>query len=88
MLKMKEGKKFDLPLIKRHVENLKKLDAEGKLVLCGPFKDFAGGMLIVKAASPEEARAIAESDPFVGEGFESYELREWELASKENNYLL
>ena len=31
---------------------------------------------------------IAESDPFITEGFSTYELRTLELADKENHYLL
>jgi uncharacterized protein YciI len=45
-------------------------------------------MIIVRASSVEEARAIAESDPFFSEGFESYELRTLQQACKENRYLL
>ncbi|MFA6028239.1 MAG: YciI family protein [Elusimicrobiota bacterium] len=75
-------------LVEKHVAHLEDLDDAGKLVLCGPFKDFKGGMVVVKAGSADEARRIAESDPFVKSGFESYELRTWELANRENRYLL
>lgn len=81
------GKPMTEALIRAHVEHLKKLDAERRLVLCGPFKDHPGGMVVVKAASKEEARAVAEADPFVKEGVETYELRTWELSCAENNHL-
>ena len=37
-------------------------------------------------ANLEEARKISESDPFIAEGFKTYELRTLEIANKENNY--
>lgn len=74
-------------LVADHIEHLKRLDAAGQLVLCGPFKDFKGGMVVLKAESLEAARAIAEADPFITEGFETYELRAWELACAENGWL-
>ena len=33
-------------LIKDHVEHLKQLDAENKLVLCGSLHDYPGGDLV------------------------------------------
>lgn len=75
-------------LVEEHVAHLKRLDDAGQLVLCGPFKDYQGGLVVVKASSAEEARRIAESDPFVRSGFESFELRTWELANRGNRYLL
>lgn len=74
--------------VKSHVEHLKKLDESGKYILGGPFTDWDGGMVIVKADSPAEAKKIAESDPFVKLGFRTYEIRTLEIANKENNYLL
>jgi flavin reductase (DIM6/NTAB) family NADH-FMN oxidoreductase RutF/uncharacterized protein YciI len=74
-------------LVRRHVAHLQELDRLGRLVLCGPFKDHLGGMLIVRAGSLEEARDIAEADPFVREGAETFALREWELSCEENNHM-
>ena len=45
---------FSEPLIRRHVEYLRELDRNGLLVLCGPFTDHPGGMVIIKAVSLEE----------------------------------
>ena len=74
--------------IRAHVEHIKSLDERGQLILCGPFTDFEGGMVVVRAGSKEEAGKIAEADPFVNEGFETYELRTMEIGCKENSYLL
>jgi uncharacterized protein YciI len=74
-------------LVKGHIAHLRRLDEQGRLVMCGPFKDYKGGMVVVKAESLDAARQIAESDPFIKEGFETYELRTWELACRENGFL-
>ncbi|MBI4676122.1 MAG: hypothetical protein HY748_00900 [Elusimicrobia bacterium] len=74
-------------LVRKHVAHLKELDRQGRLVLCGPFQDHKGGMVIVKAASLDDAVGIAKADPFVREGAETYELRAWELSCEENNHM-
>ena len=66
----------------------KRLDDEGKLVLCGPFEDYHGGMAVVRAGSKGEALKIVEADPFVSEGFENYEIRMLNRATRDNGYLL
>lgn len=87
LLSQNPGAESSVELIKDHVSHLKELDRKGQLVLCGPFSDFRGGMVILKASSFEEAKEIAEADPFVMTGFESYELRTWELSCEENNHM-
>ncbi|MEO3948017.1 YciI family protein [Gorillibacterium sp. CAU 1737] len=88
LLNMNEGKAFTEDLIQAHVAHLRELDQAGKLVLCGPFLDYKGGMVIVKTETREEAEEIAKRDPFVASGTESYELRTWELSCEENHHLL
>lgn len=75
-------------VIQRHVGHLKTLEADGKLVLCGPFSDFAGGMVVVNVPTRAEACEIFESDPYVAEGYKAYQLRTLEVANRENGYLL
>ena len=62
-----------------HRDYLAQLDAAGTLVLSGPFTDRRGGMLVIKAPSEEAARAIAEADPLVLNGVDTYELRHWRI---------
>ncbi len=88
MMKMKEGKTFDQGVVQRHVEHLRSLDDNGRLVICGPFKDGKGGMVVLRAQSQEEAEGMAKQDPFIAEGFEDYEVRELVAANRNNNYLL
>jgi uncharacterized protein YciI len=66
------GKEAKRETISQHVEHLRTLDAQGKLILCGPFTDFPSGMVIVSAKDKTEAIAIANSDPFVIEGVRNY----------------
>jgi len=87
ILLTKTGKSMTEELIRAHVAHLKELDKKGQLVLCGPYLDYKGGVVIIKAESFDEAKAIAESDPFVKAGAETYELRTLELSCKENNHL-
>ena len=75
---------YSFDVIKKHVEHLKRLNKSDQLVLCGPFTDYDGGIVIIKTESIEEAKIIAESDPFITEGFSTYELRTLELADNEN----
>lgn len=88
MYLMKNEKPINEELIKRHVEYLRELKRLGKLVLCGPFTDYPGGMVIFLAEDLAEATNIAESDPFIASGCKSYEIRTLEPANEENNYLL
>lgn len=62
-----------------HREYLQQLDADGTLVLSGPFTDRRGGMVMIRAESEEAARAIVEADPLVSSGVDTYELRHWRL---------
>ena len=80
-------KDYTIEIIKKHVEHLKQLEKNDQLVLCGPFKDYPGGMVIIIAESYAEAKSIAESDPLITEEFITYELRTWELSNEENNHL-
>lgn len=62
-----------------HLDYLQRLDADEALVLSGPFTDRRGGMVMIRAESEAAARAIAEADPLVSSGVDTYELRHWRL---------
>ncbi len=74
-------------LVRAHVAHLQELEAKGLLELCGPFPDDRGGMVIVRVSNAEDARALAEADPFVSSGAESYQLRRWELSHAGNGHM-
>lgn len=90
IVKGKTYNKITKALVERHVENLRNLDSAGHMALCGVFKGYPGvaGMVILKAASFEEAEALCKQEPLVMEGHATYKLVTLQVASKENNYLL
>jgi uncharacterized protein len=61
-----------------HLERLKQLQEEGRLLLAGPFPaidsidpgpaGFSGSLIVAEFTSLEEARAWANADPFVSGG--------------------
>ena len=56
-------------VLPQHLEYQKSMEKNGKLVLAGPLSDTGGdqmsggGLIIYRASSMDEARAIAEADP-------------------------
>lgn len=63
-------------LIKAHLIRLRKLEKAGLLLLAGPFAEGErGGMIVLRTASAEMARLLAESDPFVATGGAHYVVR-------------
>lgn len=74
-----EGIKDVLP---RHLEYMIGLEKKGLVFASGPLTDEGGeprgdGLTILRAASADEARTIAEADPFVAHGLRTFEVREW-----------
>lgn len=71
--------------VEPHLQHLFRLERDGLLVFSGPFadsddSDFPGdGMVVLRCKSLEEARAIAESDPFHVSGVRSYTVRPWQM---------
>jgi uncharacterized protein YciI len=67
-----------------HLEYMIDLERKGVLFASGPLSDGEGkmrgdGLTILRAGGLDEARKIAESDPFFVAGLRSFELREWTL---------
>jgi len=62
-----------------HLAHLRKLGLAGKLVLAGPLTDDGAirGLVVLKAASPEAARALEEEDPAVKAGRLTVEVHPW-----------
>ena len=65
-----------------HLAYLNALNADGKLAFAGPFLGDdgkpTGSLVVVKAEAIEEARQIAENDPYAKAGlFASVEVKAW-----------
>ena len=88
--KSKTYNKVTKKVVIEHVENIRKLDDEGKLEFCGVFKGYHGmaGMYILKTDSREEAEEICNREPLVTGGYATYQLVALQAANRENNYLL
>lgn len=69
-----------------HAAHLAELDKAGKLVLAGPMPERAGGLIVLRAASLAETRAIADEDPLVQGAYQTYELGTWLMSNHLNNY--
>ena len=68
-----------------HLAHQYDLEARGILFAAGPFlgddgKPFGPGMIIIRAESEAEARAIADRDPYHRGGFRTYRLERWKLS--------
>ncbi|MCL2607087.1 MAG: YciI family protein [Methanomassiliicoccaceae archaeon] len=90
---IEKGKTFDQideAMIIEHVDRIRELDDEGRLVLCGPVDGYPGisGMIVFRAESYEEAEAICRLEPFFIKGYATYKLFSLRVSNRENNYLL
>lgn len=73
--------------IKGHIAYLRDLERNGLLLMAGPFTDFHGGMVVIRAKDRADAERIAQTDPFVRDGLRACEIRTWMQSCEENNHL-
>lgn len=72
-----------LEILPEHLAYQKQMEAEGKLFLAGPLSDASGeqmsggGMIVYRAASLDDARALTENDPMHKKGGRTFTLRKW-----------
>ena len=69
---------FQPSVIDAHYAFLERLRQQGQLELAGPFTDKSGGAYLIKAASLEEAQALAFSDPVHTSGSSIVTVYEWQ----------
>ena len=84
MALLKHGPKYDAAGMSKdlqaaHIKNVMSLLESGKAVIAGPIGDQGdlAGVFVLRAASKEEAREWAESDPAVQAGFFVAEMHPW-----------
>jgi uncharacterized protein len=73
-----------VPHLVDHLNYMTELEKCGVLFASGPMVDTEGkptgeGLSIFNTRSAEEARALAEQDPFVIHGFRTVEVKPWIL---------
>ncbi len=82
---LKKGPNRDLSaeeaskLQRAHLDNIKKMAEDGKLIIAGPFLDNGDlrGIYIFNVSSLEEAQALTETDPAIKAGSLVLELKPW-----------
>lgn len=69
-------------IVMKHVQHYRKLYAQGKLLLGGPFTDIdSGGMMIADGEiTREELEEFAASDPAILAGLLTFEVKTWYVA--------
>jgi uncharacterized protein len=80
------GKTLTPELLTLHAAHLSELDRGGQLVLAGPVPEFAGGPIVLRVASLADAKAIADADPLVKGGYQTYEAGTWLMSNRQNGY--
>jgi uncharacterized protein YciI len=64
----------------RHLEYIRGLAADGRLVAAGPWMADGGSLTVYEVAGLEEAQALMAADPYVTDGVtEVVSLREWKV---------
>jgi uncharacterized protein YciI len=70
------------PFLPAHLEYMIGLEKRGVVFASGPLTDAEGppngqGLTVLRTTSAQQAREIAEADPFFVNGLRSFELKEW-----------
>jgi uncharacterized protein len=70
------------PFLPAHLEYMISLERRGVVFASGPLADGGGppsghGLTVLRVATAQEARDLAEADPFFVNGLRSFEVKEW-----------
>jgi uncharacterized protein YciI len=77
-LRMKDLEK-NVSFRQQHLDYLLRKRNEGRIFASGRFAGNDGGLVIYTAESFDEAKKLAEADPFVASGARVLELYEWDM---------
>jgi uncharacterized protein YciI len=86
LFKMVPGRTLSPEVLGFHAAHLAELDRSGRLVLAGPVPERQGGLIALRVASLADAKAIADEDPLVRGGYQTYELGTWLMSNRQNGY--
>lgn len=73
-----EGKSLAEQGLRPHGLYIKSLFDEGRIFAAGPFTDRDGGLVILRAADMEAARAVYDADPAIESGKFVGEIMAWD----------
>src|SRR5580704_14065769 len=85
-LTMVPGRTLSPELLKLHAAHLSELDRSGRLVLAGPVPERPGGLIVLRVSGLADAKAVADEDPLVRGGYQTYELGTWLIGNRQNGY--
>lgn len=80
------GRALSPELLKLHAAHLSELDRRGQLVLAGPLPEVPGGLIVLRVGSLADAKAIADDDPVVRGGYQTYSAATWLMSNRQNGY--
>jgi len=78
-------------IVHEHVAFLRELAKSDQVRLAGPYVDGKeaeneAGIFMFKAENMESAQALLATDPFISEGFQSYQLRQLKVTTPATNF--
>ena len=66
-----------------HLAFLEEQHKKDNVTAYGKFADGAGGLIIYRAETLEDAEALVKQDPYVEKEARTYEIHEWVMNSKQ-----
>jgi uncharacterized protein YciI len=85
-LEMVPGRALPSEMLELHAVHLSELDQSGRLVLAGPIPERSGGLIVLRVASLADAKAVADADPLIRGGYQTYEIGTWLMSNRRNGY--
>jgi uncharacterized protein len=86
LMRILPGKTLSPEVLGAHAAHLAELDRGGRLVLAGLVPERLGGLIVLRLANMADAKAVADEDPLVRGGYQTYELGTWLMSKRENGY--
>nr|WP_275899520.1 YciI family protein [Bacillus piscicola] len=66
-----------------HLAFLEKHHQDNNVTAYGKFTDGAGGLIIYRAETLEQAEDLVKEDPYIKTGARTYEIHEWAMVSEQ-----